>query len=207
MMSLNQSKNAIGGYATALFLSLSAVALNGCAGAVIGAGATASVAVVQERSVGDAVDDATIQLKINEGLLQADEKLFGAVGTVVLEGRVLLTGNVPTPDDRVRAVRLTWKVEGVKEVLNELQVASRGSVVQYFKDAKVTTQLRFLMLKDRDISDVNYSVETVTGIVYLMGLAKDQAELNKVINHARNIAGVAKVISHVYLVNDKRRRT
>ena len=47
------------------FLAISAgllmmAGLSGCAGAVIGAGATAGISVAQERSVGDAIDDTTI---------------------------------------------------------------------------------------------------------------------------------------------------
>ena len=56
-----------------------------------------------------------------------------------------------------------------------------------------------------DISDVNYTVETVNGIVYLMGIARSRPELDKVTTHARNIAGVQKVISHVRLSGDDRR--
>ncbi len=190
-----------------LVLIGTALVLGGCAGAVVGAGATAGVAVAQERSVGDAVDDASIQLAINEALLKKDEKLFSSVGIEVVEGRVLLTGSVAKPEDRVEAARLTWQVDGISEVLNEIQVSNRGGLVNYLKDGKITTQLRFQMLRDRDILDINFSVETVNGVVYLMGIAQDQPELDKLINHARNIAGVVKVINHVRLKTDPRRKT
>ena len=190
------------------FLSLGLLlALSACGGAglVAGGAATAGIAVVQERTVGAAIDDTAIQVQIKHYLLKASDDLFIRVGSEVHEGRVLLTGVVPTAEDRVEAVRLTWQADGVLEVLNEIQVSDRDGIIDYFKDVKVTTQLRYQMLRDRDISDVNYSVETVNGIVYLMGIARDQSELEKVTSHARNIAGVEKVISHVRLSDDKRR--
>ena len=57
------------------------------------------------------------------------------------------------------------------------------------------------MERSRDFFDVNFTVETVNGIVYLMGIARSRPELDKVTTHAgRNIAGpVQKVISHVRL--------
>jgi len=184
-----------------------ALALSGCApGIVIGAGATAGVAVAQERSVGDAVDDTAIELQISEALLKDSEKLFRKVDVEVLEGRVLLTGSVEVADDRVRTARIAWKVDGVREVLNELQVTNRGSIVDYLKDAKITTHLRLQLLRDREISDINFTVETVNGVVYLLGLAQNQEELNKLTNHARNLQGVVKVISHVRLKTDPRRK-
>lgn len=183
------------------------LALSGCgAGMLVGAGATAGVAVAQERSVGAAVDDAGIELQVSQAMLQESEVLFRKVDVEVLEGRVLLTGSVSDADDRVKVARIAWKVNGVKEVLNELQVTNRGSIVDYLKDGKITTQLRYLMLRDREISDINFTVETVNGNVYLLGLAQSQAELDKLTNHARNISGVVKVINHVRLKDDPRRK-
>jgi osmotically-inducible protein OsmY len=186
--------------AAGVFLAASAVALSGCAGGMmVGASATAGVALAQERTVGDAVDDKKIQLKINEGLFQHDSILFGKVDVEVVEGRVLLTGSVKNPEDRVTAARMTWKIVGVTEVLNEIQVSDRGGIVNYFRDAKITTQLRYLMVRDREINDINFTVETVNAVVYLMGISISQAELDKLTNHARNISGVEKVINHVVL--------
>ena len=51
-------------------LAAAALALSACSpGMLVGAGATAGVAVAQERSVGAAVDDTAIEFKINEALL------------------------------------------------------------------------------------------------------------------------------------------
>jgi len=186
-------------------LAVVLLSVGACQSLLIGGAAVVGVATVQERSVGAALDDATIQLLINEKLLDADEALFLRVGIEVVEGRVLLTGSVPTPDDRVEAVRAAWQVEGVREVLNEIQVATRDSIVTYLNDARITAQLRFQMLADSDITDINYSVDTVNGVVYPMGIGLGQAELDRVTDHARAVSGVQNVISHVRLADDPRR--
>ena len=189
-----------------LFTLLSLLALTACAAPGIVAGAaTAGLAVAQERSIGTVIDDTAIELQIQHYLLQASDGLFIRVGIEVHEGRVLLTGVVPAPDDRVEAVRQAWQVNGVLEVINEVQVTNRAGITDYLRDVKITSQLRFKMLRDRDISDVNYTVETVNGIVYLMGIARSRPELDKVTTHARNIAGVQKVFSHVRLSGGDRR--
>ena len=189
-----------------LFTFLSLLALTACAAPGILAGAaTAGLAVAQERSIGTVIDDTAIELQIQHYLLQASDGLFIRVGVEVHEGRVLLTGIVPTPDDRVEAVRQAWQAKGVLEVINEVQVTNRAGITDYLRDVKITSQLRFKMLRDRDIFDVNYTVETVNGIVYLMGMAGSRPELDKVTTHARNIAGVQKVISHVRLSGGDRR--
>ncbi len=191
-----------------ILASLAALSLTGCTagGLAVGGAAAAGVATVQERTLGRAIDDKALEIEINHRLLQADEVLFRKISVEALEGRVLLLGAVPKPDDRIEASRLAWETPGVREVMNEVQVTDRSGIVNYFKDAKITTELRLLILRDRDIRDINYSIETVNGIVYLLGIAQDKAELDKLTRHARNIAGVEKVISHVRLRSDKRRR-
>ena len=185
-------------------LVASALVLGACQSLLLGGAALVGVAAVQERSVGAALDDATIQLLINQKLLETDEVLFLRVGIEVLEKRVLLTGSVNTPDNRVEAVRAAWQVDGVREVLNEIQIAERDAL-SYLNDARITAQLRFQMLTDAEVADVNYSVDTVNGTVYLMGIAVDQAELDRVSDYARAISGVENVISHVRLSDDPRR--
>ena len=58
---------------------------------------------------------------------------------------------------------------------------------------------------DGDVLSINYSVETVNGTVYLIGIAQDEAELVRVIEHARGIEDVKRVVSHVVLKDDRRR--
>jgi osmotically-inducible protein OsmY len=193
---------------TTVLLSLAlagVLGLSGCAPVLIGGAATAGVAVAQERTVGDAIDDTIISARVKDRLLQQSGNLFLRVSTEVLEGRVLLTGSVPNPQDRVEAVRIAWTVPGVREVLNEIQVAERGGIAQSLADARTTGTLRYQLMSDRNIVDINYSIDTVNGIVYLMGIAQNQAELDRVVGYARNLNGVRQVISHVVLRNDPRR--
>ena len=181
------------------------LAVTGCARAVIGGAASVGVAVAQERAVGAAVDDVTITFRIKDEFLNADNELFGSISVGTVEGRVLLAGNVREPDDRVEAVRIAWQVPGVREVFNEIEVRDRGSIIDYLKDVRISTELRFKLLTDRDISAINYSVETVNGVVFLMGIAQSEEELERATGHARNIGGVQRVVSFVVLKTDPAR--
>ncbi|MDA0262051.1 MAG: BON domain-containing protein [Proteobacteria bacterium] len=191
--------------ATGWFL-LAAASLGGCVGTVVGAGATTGIAVAQERAIGDAVDDTSIQFQINDRLLRKSEALFAKTNLDVVEGRVLITGVVQQEGDRAAAAELAWQVQGVREVLNELQIAQSGDVSSFVKDASITAQLRFKMLSDRDIYGINFSLTTVNAIVYLFGIARTEDEHQKLVNHARNVKGVKKVVSHVLLKDDPRRK-
>ena len=186
-------------------LLVSAVGLSSCSSAMIGAGATVGVAAVQERSFGQALDDATILAIINQKLFEKSEPLFIKVDVEVVEGRVLLTGNVNDPDDRIDVARIVWQTKGVREVLNELEIKDRSSLHDYAKDIWITTQLQLKLIADTKIFNINYSVDTLNGVVYLFGIAQNKAELNRATGHARNVNGVVKVISHVVLKDDPKR--
>ncbi len=172
-------------------------------GLAVGGAATAGVVIAEERSVEDAARDAKIKLAILDVLLKESESLFTDVSTSVIEGRVLVTGEVPSEESRITATRLIWSVTGVKAVLNELQVSDRETLSSSAGDSWISAKLRARILQDLDIKHVNYSIDTVNRVVYLFGIAQNQAELDRVYLHTRDISGVRKIISHVVMKDSR----
>ena len=74
-----------------------------------------------------------------------------------------------------------------------------SSFQQYARDSWITTQLKTKILNDNDIRSLNYNVHTENGTVFLIGIAQNQQELDKVTHYARHIGGVRKVTSYVTL--------
>lgn len=182
---------------TGFFLVAVCFLLSGCASAVIGGAATAGIASLQERGLSGAASDFRIQTDINNLWLQHSVDLFSGLDLLVNEGRVLITGSVPEPQLLVEAVRLAWQVAGVREVINEAKVAEASSLGSYADDAWINAQIRAQLLFAGSVSHINYSIETVNRHVYLMGIAQNQAELDRVLDIARTTARVAQVTSHV----------
>ena len=178
---------------------------SGCGSLFIGAVATGGAAAVEERSIGNVVDDLTIRAELNQLFFKDNFDLLQSVSFSVIEGRVLLKGSVKTQEDRIRGLELAWQASGVREVINEIQVTDQGGIVNYARDTWISTQLKAEILFDRDILSLNYNVETINGIIYVVGIAQDQAELDKVVDHARRIENVKQVVSHVVMKDDPRR--
>ncbi|MEQ9529319.1 MAG: BON domain-containing protein [Parvibaculaceae bacterium] len=176
---------------------VAALTLGGCVPLVLGAGGAAAVGASQDRGLEQAVDDNEIAFEINRKLLAKNPDLYSGVSTQVRKGRVLLTGSVPKPEDRVTVTRLVWTIGGVREVINELKVGGKGGFSQSVSDTTISTKLRTRLTADGDVSGRNYSIETVEGTIYLMGTARDKAELDRVVAHARDISGVRNVVSYV----------
>jgi len=186
-----------------LFLSLIST---GCTQAIITAGATTGVAISQERSLGDVIDDTAITISIKDRLFSLSDDLFLRVSIKSSEGRVLLTGNVAKPEHRIEVSKIAWNTRGVNEVYNELNVRDRSGIKNYFKDVLISNELRFRMLKEKNIAALNYNIETVNQVIYITGIATNDDELSLVVEQARNIRGVQKVLSYVILKNDERRK-
>ncbi len=192
--------------ATAVVVVLSAVLLSGCAGAVIGAGATTATAAAEERGLEGAVDDAKIRAEINHLWFQRDIEMYRQVTLTIKEGRVLLTGTVPNADARVEAVRLAWQPAGVREVLNEIKVSGEDSNGgSGLSDFAISQKMKTKLLFDKEVRNINYTVDVNESVIYLMGIAQSEAELERVIAYARDISGVRGVVNHVRLKNDPRR--
>ncbi len=171
-------------------------------GFAAGAGATVGIASAQEGGVSQAGTDLRIKTEINDLWFRSNVDMFRKLNITVDHGRVLLTGVVQNPEHRVEAVRLAWQPKGVKQVINEIRVADGEGIPGYVRDTWITTQLRTQMTIDRDIQSINYSIDTVQGIVYLMGVARSREELNDVTEHARGIANVRQVVSYVKMLGE-----
>ena len=173
--------------------------LGACAPVVVGAGVTVGVAAAQERGLKTAATDTRIRLQINRLWLEESTSLYLKINLQVQEGRVLLTGQVPGPEARVTAVRLAWQAEDVAEVINEIELGDSSSLLDAARDEWIATQLRARLLGDAAIASINYSIETVDGSVYQIGVARDQAELDRALSHARNIRYVRRVLNYMRL--------
>jgi osmotically-inducible protein OsmY len=174
-------------------------------GAAVGAGASVGAAAAEERGLAGAADDMKIQLDIHHFWFQHDLEMYRKVTMTVSEGRVLLTGSVEKPEHRVDAVRLTWQAPGVKEVINEIQVVDQSGIADYATDVRIAAQMRSKLLFDKAIKNINYTIDCVNSTIYVMGIAQNQAEIDRVNAHAREIAHVKRVVNHAVLKDDPRR--
>ena len=162
-------------------------------------GATGMVVAEGDRSFGTVVDDATIKINIAAKFINSDDNLFVDISTSVLEGRVLLTGLVDNQEIRIEAVRKVWEVEGVNEVVNEIQIGNRESIKEYAQDVWITTQVRGLAAKEIGLRSISYNFETIKGKVYIVGISSRPEQLEKIIEVAKTVKGVGEIVNYVII--------
>tara|TARA_B100000965_G_C19504350_1_gene718927 strand:- start:546 stop:1127 length:582 start_codon:yes stop_codon:yes gene_type:complete len=184
-----------------LFLLISSLNILSCspAGILASGGATGMVVAEGDRSLGTVVDDATIKINVAAKFINSDDNLFVDVSTNVLEGRVLLTGLVDNQEIRIDAVRKVWEVEGVNEVINEIQIGNRDSLKEYAQDVWITTQVRGLAAKTVGLRSVGYNFETIQGKVYIAGITSRPEQLEALIEVTKTVKGVNEIVNYVII--------
>ncbi len=168
-----------------------------CAVAVVGGGAAAGAIAVQDRGAKGVLSDTRIRTDINNLWYEESRDLYSRINLQVQEGRVLLSGRVVDPQTRVDAVRLAWQVDGVKEVINEIEIDDDTTLTDRVRDTKIGIEMRNKLRFDKDVRSLNYSVEVVNQQIFLIGVAQDQAELDRVMAHARDVRYVRRVVNYV----------
>lgn len=185
-------------------LMIALLMMSGCAGAIVGGIGAVGTASVQERSIGDNLDDKAIATEILNFFIQSKvPNMVEDVSVRVHEGRVLLTGRTASADVALEAVRLAWVAAGVREVINEIKVGAKGTnLLNYTKDNLTETQIEARLLATKNIRSVNYTVEVIEGTAYILGVAQDETERRNVAAIASMMRGVNKVVSYVRLKSD-----
>ena len=165
-------------------IALLATGLGGCA-------------VVQEKTFGESLDEASASSQIKARLLSKGGGRFKQVDVEVTSRLVLLTGRVDNEEDKVAADQIAWSVRTIDEVANEIEVIPKTKILENLNDEWITAKLRSRLVGDAEIKSVNYNIETFNGVVYLLGYARNQTELKRTAEHASLIKGVKRVVSYV----------
>ena len=173
----------------------------GCSpvGVVASGGATTMVVAEGDRSLGTVVDDATIKINIAAKFLNSGNNLFVEINTNVLEGRVLLTGLIDSQEARIEAVRLVWEVEGVNEVVNEIQIGNRSNIKDYANDLWINTQAKGVAAKTIGLRAVSYNFETIQGKIYVAGITSKPEQIESLVEALKTIKGVNEIINYVII--------
>ena len=187
-------KTAIMGSSIGIALLLAACSINPLAVPV-----DAVTTVAEDRRVSDAGTDLRIKTEILKAFAEEAKGLLVDASVDVYERQVMLTGSVKKAEDRARAEDLARKVKGVGEVFNEIQVTEEGGLSASAKDFAIETKLKANLLAARGVTSINYRWRSVNGVVYFLGVARSQEELAKVLTLARQMEGVRKVVSHVFI--------
>lgn len=182
-------------FAALSVLFISCAGASGCVTAAVGTAASVGVYAMQDRTIGEGVDDAAASSSIKMRLLAADRAAFQEVDVEVATRNVLLSGSAPTAEHRQAAETIARSVRTVENVYNEIVVGEPSSLARSAQDELITAQIRARLTASPAVRAINVNIETFHGNVYLMGTARTEEELRRAAEIASVVGGVRRVVS------------
>ena len=127
--------------------------------------------------------------------LMADPQLFPLEIEVEMDkGKAVLTGAVPTEEDKARVAEIAAKVDGVEAVVNKVTVtpALREKLAKK-QDETIAHVVRDRLSRSETLKAVGFDVKSENGIVYLSGKTRFQVIALEAAEAARQVPGVRAV--------------
>lgn len=174
--------------------------LAGCGALVVGgAAATTAVVATDRRTTGEQVEDQAIEMKTAAEMRRLFEDK-ARVNATSYAGLVLLTGDVPTAQDKQKAEEAAKQVEKVKRVVNELRVGDVTPVSVRTNDTWLTSKVRSTLINTKEVPSRTILVTTERGVVYLLGKVTDP-EGQRAAKATASVSGINKVVKLFQIVS------
>ncbi len=175
-------------------LSVSLVAtLSACVPMMLGSAVLGGTLVATDRRTsGTQLEDEGIELRAASRVRDnLGERVHVNVNSY--NRRVLLSGEVPSEQDKQLVEQVVSRVENVQSVVNELAILGNATLTQRSSDSLVTGRVKAALVDAKDLYANAFRVVTERGTTYLMGRVT-QREADRATDIARTTSGVQKVV-------------
>ena len=158
------------------------------AGSLVGSASTST------RGFSGTIEDTYLMSKIVSQITFMKLSNFSNITVSVINGNVLLAGNVQNQEKRLELIQKVWEIVGVEEIYNEVEIGPQNSIAEKTEDFVFEAKIENRLLFEPGIFSNNYSVDVVNGNVYVMGISSDIEEKTKIENFLNNMNDIKKLI-------------
>lgn len=160
--------------------------------------ATACTSTRTQKSAGEGIDDAVISTEVKASLVADPLTKAHNIDVEVFKGRVQLNGFVDNNEERLQAVALARKVNGVTAVDNNLALQGANRTAgEATDDATLTGKVKSALIGDERTKAHQINVETQHGVVLLAGFVSTDASRLAAGELARAVVGVKSVNNQI----------
>jgi osmotically-inducible protein OsmY len=175
--------------------------LSACAPVLLGGAMMGSLVATDRRTTGTQVEDEGIELRAASRIRDnLGERVHVNVSSY--NRQVLLTGEVPSAQDKQLVEQIATKVENVRAVVNELGILGNTTLSQRSSDSLVTGRVKAAMVDAKDVFANSFKVVTERGVTYLMGRVT-QREASRATDITRTTEGVQKVVRLLEVISEQ----
>ena len=172
-------------------------------GGVFGTGVSVAL---DPRTLGTQIDDSIMQKNLIARLTLFEKKYFIKVSVKVLDGRIFLGGKVDELEEKLKITKMAWETKGARSVKNNIAVKQKFSFKNTATDVLITSQLRAALIINKNVKAANFNIDTINQKIYVFGIAHDENEKAEIIQEAKQIVDVKKVVTSILMVSDLSRQ-
>ena len=124
-----------------------------------------------------------------------NEKQKSHINIIVYNKTILIVGEVPTEEVKIKITDVLSKIENVKTVHNKIFVGPACKIKQRAKDTITTSNVKtrlFLQLKN-EVHPMHVKIMTEDDVIYLLGIVNNK-EAGEAIQTAKSSKGVKLVV-------------
>ena len=185
----------------AVFVACLAGLLSACVPAMMGGMVMGGLVAADRRTSGTQLEDEGIELRAASRLREnLGERAH--INVTSYNRQVLLTGEVPSLQDRQLVEQIVSRVENVRMIVNEVGVLGQTTLSQRSSDTLVTGRVKAAFVDAKDLFSGSFKVVTERGTTYLMGRVT-QREATRASDIARGVDGVQKVVRVFEIITEE----
>ena len=156
------------------------------------------------RSTGEYVDDKSIDSRVKDALNDNAEYKFEGVRVTAFKGTVQLSGFVDTYAQKYTASSITKKVQGVRDVENNLTVKNTTdrSTGEYIDDKALASRVNTALGENVEYKFEEVAITALKGTVQLSGFVNTAEQKAKAGDIAKQVPGVQNIVNNIS-VKDK----
>ena len=93
-------------------------------------------------------------------------------------------------------------MKGVQTVINEIQISESDKILNFADDLVISTKVISKLMLDEEVNSLNYNIETVNKVVYIIGISSSSDEKQKAIELTKEVFGVEEVVEYITIKSE-----
>jgi osmotically-inducible protein OsmY len=172
--------------------------LTACFPLAVGGAVMGGMVATDRRTTGTVVEDEGIELRSASRIRDAMGDR-GHVNVTSYNRQVLLTGEVPSAQDRQLVEQIVAGVDNVRNIVNELAILGNSTLSQRSSDSLVTGRVKAGLVDANDLFANGFKITTERGTTYVMGrvTAREAKRATEVISGTTGVQRVVRILETI----------
>lgn len=172
--------------------------LTACFPLAVGGAVVGGMVATDRRTTGTVVEDEGIELR-SASRIRAAMGDRGHINVTSYNRQVLLTGEVPSVQDKQQVEQIVAGVDNVRHIVNELAILGNSTLTQRSSDSLVTGRVRAGLIDASDLSANAFKITTERGTTYVMGrvTAREAKRATEVISGTTGVQRVVRILETI----------